>query len=93
MSNKIISKLIPLSVIFTLTLSAGCLWRDDFRDRLQPQPLEPGPRPTLNPESLDYAGDPILEQIIEEKTMLLPAIDGLSTIPELPEYPAGVGCD
>jgi hypothetical protein len=74
-------------------MSAGCLWRDDFRDRLQPQPLEQPLRPTLNPESLDYVGDPIMEEICEDRMMQLPAIDSLSTIPELPDYPAGVDCD
>jgi len=92
-SNKIISKIIPMLVISSFLLSTGCLWRDDFRDRLGSQPLETPPVATLNPESLDYAGDPILDQIIDEKMTELPDIDALSTIPELPDYPAGIECD
>lgn len=81
-----------LLIILTAVFLAGCLWRDDFRDRMQPQPLEQPLRGTLNPESLDYAGDPIWEQDCEEKMIQLPDIDCLTNIPEPPEYPAGVGC-
>ncbi len=68
----------------------GCRWRDDFRDAQQPQYLEQLPAPTLNVDSKDYEGDDthVLEDI--ERYTPLPDIDGLSRIPEVPEYPAGM---
>ena len=81
-------------MIFTLVLLVvalpGCKWRDDFRDRRQPQYFEQEPKPTLNPDSVDYEGNDIDTVEQEEKAMKLPAIDGRSKIPEVPEYPAGV---
>ena len=84
--------IIALGILSFLYLE-GCKWRDDFRDRAQPQLLEQGPRPTLNPDSIDYTGNPIKEEARIEKETELPCIDGLSDIPEVPEYPAGVGLD
>lgn len=75
--------------MLSLCCLSGCLWRDDFRERAQPQLLEQGPRPTLNPDSVDYTGDPI-HQDPDIPCPDLPNIDGLSEIPEVPEYPAGV---
>lgn len=84
--------IVTMSMLSLLCLE-GCKWRDDFRDRAQPQLLEQAPRPTLNPDSIDYMGNPILEEEITEKCTELPSIDGLSEIPEVPEYPAGVWVD
>lgn len=69
----------------------GCRWNDDFRSRVQPRYLELAPRPTLNQDSKDYVGDeaPFKEEDGEKDA--LKAIDGLSPIPSVPEYPAGVG--
>lgn len=72
-------------------LLSGCKWVDDFRARVQPQYLEQPERPTLNRESEDYKGDDTHQTEDEERDTPLPSIDGLSTIPELPEYPAGAG--
>lgn len=82
-------KIIMLSTLFAASL-AGCKWQDDFRDRQQPQILEQPRRPTLNVDSVDYEGDELHEQAVDEFTTPLPAIDGLNEIPEVPEYPAGV---
>lgn len=76
----------------------GCKWRDDFRGREQPQPLEQTPVPTLNADSDEYVGDRIAKEYADDITRerqedaptSLPDIDGLSRIPEVPEYPAGV---
>lgn len=78
-------------MIISLTVLglSGCKWQDDFRERAQPQLMEPPPRPTLNSDSIDYEGNPIQEEEYIEKEMPLPAIDNLSKIPEVPEYPAG----
>lgn len=75
-------------VILLIGIS-GCKWRDDFRDRAQPQMLEQPERPTLNVDSTDYTTNPIKE---EEKVQRapLPYIDDLSIIPEVPEYPCGL---
>lgn len=80
-----------VACIILLICLGGCKWRDDFRDRSQPQLLEPAPRPTLNPDSTDYNGNPIEEEERVEKETSLPAIDNLSTIPEVPDHPAGAG--
>lgn len=88
MSNIIIK----ITAILGVTLLAGCLWSDDFRDRV-PTQLERPLRPTLNPDSVDYAGDPIFEEMLEDRLIQLPDIDCLSEIPEPPDYPAGVYCD
>jgi len=85
--KRIIIGVLTLINCFSL---AGCRWADDFRDRQQPQPLEQPLRPTLNPESIDYAGNPLKEEAEEEKDAKLPAIDAVSKIPEVPEYPAGI---
>jgi hypothetical protein len=76
--------------MLSLVCLSGCLWRDDFRDRAQPQLLVQDPRPTLNPDSIDYRGDPLHQDPEIERCTELPDIDGLSEIPEVPEYPAGV---
>lgn len=76
--------------LISLGLLFGCKWQDDFRDRAQPQLLEAAPRPTLNPDSDDYRGNPIWEEEAIQREADLPCIDGVSPIPEVPEYPAGV---
>jgi len=73
----------------------GCKWQDDFRSMQQPQYFEQGPRPTLNPDSIDYQGEENTSekgtsQDKSDQAVSLPAIDNRSTIPEVPEYPAGV---
>lgn len=86
MENQII---ILMATLLLLTLQ-GCKWRDDFRERQQPQYFEPTGRPTLNHDSIDYVGDDThLEEDVEKSTPL-PSIDRLSPIPEVPEYPAGI---
>ncbi len=73
----------------------GCKWNDDFRAReqpsylQQPQYLVPPPSPTLNVESEDYQGDDTGETA-EIENAPLPAIDALSPIPEIREYPPGL---
>lgn len=66
----------------------GCKWRDDFRDRAQPQILEQPERATLNIDSTDYTTKPICAEDIQKTP--LPDIDNLSIIPEVPEYPSGI---
>ncbi|HRE31146.1 MAG TPA: hypothetical protein PLD88_04145 [Candidatus Berkiella sp.] len=83
------SKIILSSILFC-TVIAGCKWQDDFRARRQPELLEQPRRPTLNIDSVDYEGNQLEEEAIEEGETCLPAIDGRSEIPEVPEYPAGV---
>ncbi|MBS0287655.1 MAG: hypothetical protein JSR17_10185 [Proteobacteria bacterium] len=79
-----------------LIVIQGCKWNDDFRAReqpgylQQPQYLEPPPRPTLNVESEDYQGDDTDQTVKEERDTKMPAIDDLSPIPEIQEYPAGL---
>jgi hypothetical protein len=84
---------ITLSTFFfwgVLLLTAqGCKWQDDFRARDQTQYLPQPVRPTLNPDSIDYEGDDTNKTEDDEKATALPDIDGLSTIPEVPEHPAG----
>lgn len=72
-----------------LVCLGGCKWRDDFRDRAQPQMLEQPERPTLNVDSTDYTGNPIKEEERVQRAPL-PAIDDLSVIPEVPDYPCGL---
>lgn len=89
MSKKILSML----VILSFSLAGGCVWRDNFLDRLQPQQLEQPVSPTLNHDVLDFEGDPRCEdEPCDNQMMMLPDIDGLSAIPELPDHPAGAGC-
>lgn len=76
--------------VILVSLITGCKWRDDFRERQQPQYLEQSDRPTLNRDSLDYKGDDTHKAQEDEKATALPSIDGLSPIPEVPEYPSGV---
>lgn len=79
-------RLIMLTISFLLVMTA-CKWRDDFRDRQQPNYMEPQTsRPTLNRDSIDYQEE---DSDSQEKADL-PAIDELSQIPELPQYPTGV---
>lgn len=88
-------KVIMLATLAVLGIQ-GCKWNDDFRSReqpgylQQPQYLEPPPRPTLNPESEDYRGDDTHQTEDDERNTPMPAIDGLSPIPEVPEHPAGL---
>lgn len=69
---------------------SGCKWVDDFRARLQPdyQPLQP--RPTLNRESEDFIEDDTNKTSEDERATPLPAIDGRSVLPEVPDHPAGI---
>lgn len=90
------SKIIMLTIFFVILGASGCRWQDDFRAReqpyylQQPQYIEPTPRPTLNKDSDDYLGNDLNKKEHDEKATQMPSIDGLSKIPELPEYPAGV---
>ncbi len=91
-------------ILLTLFVVSGCRWRDDFRERQQPQYLELPPEPTLNVDSPEYVGvhrktaaekeaalkDPEADPTTAE--MPLPGIDNLSKIPALPDHPAGVTC-
>ena len=76
------------SLIFLICLG-GCKWRDDFRDRAQPQMLTQPERGTLNIDSTDYTTNPILEEEEIQETPIR-CIDGLSTIPPVPEHPCGL---
>ncbi len=68
----------------------GCMWRDDFRDRIQPQYFDQPIRPTLNKESLDYIGDDTNKTTHDEQVTPMPEIDGRAKIPALPQYPCTV---
>jgi len=82
-------KILFCTLILSLVTTLGCRWRDDFRDRQQPQLLEQPLRPTLNPDSKDYAGDDTNVEHDMTVGVPLPEIDKLTTIPESPAYPAG----
>jgi hypothetical protein len=89
-------------ILLTSFVVSGCRWRDDFRERQQPQYLELQPEPTLNVDSPEYVGvhrktaaereaalkDQEADSTAERRS--LPSIDNLSKIPALPEHPAGV---
>lgn len=78
-----------LGSMILLVSVGGCKWRDDFRDREQPQMLVQPERATLNMDSTDYTTNPIWEEEVIQQAPL-PAIDNLSIIPEVPEYPCGL---
>lgn len=75
--------------LILLVCVQGCKWRDDFRDRAQPQMLEQSERATLNIDSTDYMTNPTCEEKEIQQTPL-PDIDNLSIIPEVPEHPCGI---
>jgi hypothetical protein len=83
------------ATLLALTGIQGCKWQDDFRTReqpaylQQPQYVRPVPKPTLNVDSRDYQGDDTNKTANELKRTKLPAIDGRSPIPALPDHPAG----
>jgi hypothetical protein len=84
------NKIIILTVAILVMGTAGCRWRDDFRDRQQPQMLELPIRATLNPDSRDYVGDDTKDAQEAGRRTRLRNIDELSEIPESPEHPSGM---
>jgi len=84
-----VSKHLSLIILVSVSLLAcqGCKWRDDFRQREQPQYFEATIKPTLNQDSLDYIGnDTNWQEQVEESTPM-PDIDDLSPIPPVPDEP------
>lgn len=81
-----------IAIAFSFPLSA-CKWRDDFRDRVQPQYSEVQAKPTLNRDSSQYVGDKTARQLRNEPVnpdSELPEIDERHQIPELPDQPSGI---
>ena len=69
----------------TILSLAGCNWRDDFRERAQPQMLGQTPKPTFNPDSRYYVGDAIAFPQDPAELVDMSNVDGLSEIPPLPD--------
>lgn len=79
-----------LIIILALALSS-CKWRDDFRERVQPQYGELPAEPTLNEDSDQFVGDKTARELRGEHQPLgddVPEIDDRKEIPELPDYPS-----
>lgn len=76
-----------LAIALSLFIITGCRWNDDFRERRQPQMLEPTAKPTFNPNSEYYVGDRLArpEQFYPEPYM--PNIDSRYPRPYVPEHP------
>lgn len=86
----ILRYLLVIGLLFSLL---GCKWRDDFRERVQPQYAELPAKPTLNPDSDQYVGDKEAHRIQGEYNPSehpVPEIDDRSDIPPLPEHPSGI---
>ena len=77
-------RMFVISILPTLLL-VGCSWRDDFRQRVQPQALGEKPKPTFNQDSLYYVGDEVAYPEDPAELVDMDQVDGLSEIPPLPE--------